>query len=120
MDFLNRYPKLKQLLMLLAILAAAPFAGYLLLFIEVVGLEVAFACLLILVNPAWIWLQQQFELNRLTCRAIAKHFQRHLVNCPKVYFSHALCSTAVFALTGVLTCAVAVWLPVVLLRVQLV
>lgn len=42
MDFLNRHVWLKRALMLLAILVATPFAGYLLLFVEVAGLEVAF------------------------------------------------------------------------------
>jgi len=112
MDFLNRNPRLKKLLMLLAILAAAPFAGYLLLFIEVVGLEVAFACLLILLQPALLWVQLQAEITRLTFRAIARNFHSHLLSCPKVYFSHAMGSSALFAITGVMALTALVWLPV--------
>ena len=104
--------------MLLALLAAAPFAGYLLLFIDIVGLEVAFACLVILIKPALLWVQEQADIARLTFRAIAKNFHSHIVSCPKIYFSHAMGSSALFALTGVMAITVVVWLPVFIVGVQ--
>ncbi|MCC5451905.1 hypothetical protein LMJ53_09240 [Rheinheimera sp. UJ51] len=64
MEFLNRHIWLKRALMLLAILAATPFAGYLLLFVEVAGLEVAFTCLLIMLKPFLTWAQFQIDIIR--------------------------------------------------------
>lgn len=111
MDFLNRHLWLKKTLMFLAILVAAPFAGYLLLFIEVVGLEVAFTCLLILLNPFLTWLRLQMDDIKATFRAIANNLHKHKVAHPAIYFSHAASSTAFFALTGVLAVSAVVWLP---------
>ena len=114
MDFLNRHLWLKKTLMLLAILVAAPFAGYLLLFIEVVGLEVAFACLLILLKPFLTWFRLQMDEIKATFRAIAHNLHKHPLANAAVYFSHAAGSTALFALTGVLCLSAAAWLPLVI------
>nr|HIL76743.1 hypothetical protein [Rhodospirillales bacterium] len=111
MDFLNRHVWLKRALMLLAILVATPFAGYLLLFIEVAGLEVAFACLLIMLKPFLTWAQFQIDIIRATFKAISNNFHKHLASRPTVYFSHAAGSAAFFAITGVMFVSVAVWLP---------
>lgn len=111
MDFLNRHLWLKRTVMFLAILVAAPFAGYLLLFIEVVGLEVAFTCLLILINPFLTWLKMHVDDIRATFRAISNNLHKHIMASPAVYFSHAASSTAFFAITGVIFVSVAVWLP---------
>ncbi len=111
MDFLNRHLWLKRTLMFLAILVAAPFAGYLLLFIEIVGLEVAFTCLLILINPFLTWLQMHVDEVRATFRAISNNLHKHIATSPRVYFSHAASSTALFAITGVMFVSVVVWLP---------
>ncbi len=116
MDFLNRHLWLKKTLMLLAILVATPFAGYLLLFVEIVGLEVAFTCLLILINPFLTWLQIHIDNIKATFRAISNNLHKHIVTSPQVYFSHAASSTAFFAVTGVLCMSVAVWLPVFIIN----
>ena len=94
MDFLNRHVWLKRALMLLAILIATPFAGYLLLFVEVAGLEVAFACLLIALKPFLTWAQFQIDLIKATFKAISNNFHKHLASRPTVYFSHAAGSAA--------------------------
>lgn len=115
MDFLNRQLWLKKTLMLLAILVAAPFAGYLLLFIDIVGLEVTFTCLLILINPFLTWFKMHVDDIRATFRAISTNLHKHIATNPPVYFSYAASSTALFAITGVMVLSVAVWLPLFIL-----
>lgn len=118
MDFLNRHLWLKRALMLLAILVATPFAGYLLLFVEIAGLEMAFSCLLIALKPFFTWVRYQWEIITSTFQAIAKNFHKHLASSPTVYFSHAAGSAAFFAITGVMLVSVAVWLPLFMVGAQ--
>ncbi|GGW73625.1 hypothetical protein [Alishewanella tabrizica] len=118
MDFLTRHVWLKRALMLLAILVATPFAGYLLLFVEVAGLEVAFSCLIILLKPFITWAQFQINMIRATFKAISNNFHKHLASRPTVYFSHAAGSAAFFAITGVMFVSVAVWLPLFMVGAQ--
>jgi len=111
--------KLKQLLMLGAIIGALPFAFELVLFMEVAGIEVAYSCLMLMlapvINAIKSFIDKVKQFTDLSTLLIKQHpmFQR------KIYLGHAVICSLTFVLTSSLVLSTSVWLPIFMMGNQL-
>jgi len=107
--------EVKKVLMLCIIIAALPFAFELALFVEVAGVETAYACLLIMLAPITSLVIVFVERCKSELDKIFNTAKQHPVFKTNVYISHALIGSFVIVFTGSLFLSTIVWIPVLML-----
>lgn len=111
MHFFQQHPKLKKALMLLLLLAAAPFALELLIFIQFGGIEVAFICLLTMSKPLRDWITFNIKEAKEVTEQLRWSLQRHSLSQPSVYFSHVAATGMMFIVSSSVLVSACLWLP---------
>lgn len=106
--------EIKKVVMLLIIIAALPFAFELLLFVEIAGIETAYACLMIMIAPLTQLVFSTAEYVKCFLTKLYSRVQNHPVFRPNIYVSHVLAGSFVIILTGSLFLSTMVWLPVLM------
>ena len=113
--FLERVTdEIKKWFMLVIIIAALPFAFELLIFVEVAGIETAYACLLIMIAPFTQLVIRTAERVKCTLTIIYSRAQSHPVFQTKIFASHVLAGSFIILFTGSLFLSTIVWLPVIM------
>ena len=105
----------RTILLCLALIAVAPIFSEILFIANIVGVEVAFAFLLLLLKDIklniLVWVG---EIKSFTSTSL-KILSNHPVFQPRIYLVHVSASFLVLFFSGVLAYSVVVWYPVVLL-----
>ena len=115
MVFLERVGrKFSKVFMFIAIIAALPFAFELVLFVEVAGIEVAYSCLLIMLTPFTNWFVNIIERIKVFLSNFISLIQNHQILKTKIYLSHAVMCTFIFALTSSLFFSSIIWVPILM------
>ncbi|WP_416308377.1 hypothetical protein [Neptunicella sp. SCSIO 80796] len=120
MNFLQQRPRLKKVLMLLVLLAAAPFALELLIFIEFGGIEAAFGCLLIMLKPFQHWISPKVQDVREVFSQVMLSLQQHRLSQPSVYFGHVAATTIMLLLSSSILVSACLWIPVLAINGQII
>jgi len=114
MFFIRVADEIKKVIMLVVIIAALPFAFELLIFVEVAGIETAYACLLIMIAPLTQLLHSTAVRVKCIFTKIYSSVQNHPIFRTNIYTSHVLAGSLVILFTGSLFLSTIVWLPVLM------
>ena len=106
--------EIKKVIMLAVIIAALPFAFELLIFVEVAGIETAYACLMIMIAPFTQLILRTAERVKCVLTKIYTRGQNHPMFKTNIFASHVLAGSLVILFTGSLFLSTIVWLPVMM------
>lgn len=109
-DFIKTHPRVRILLLLLAILIASPIAMELLIFLQYGGIEVAFLCMIATFKPYLAKINQYKQRLILFFKISKAAIFEHQITQPRVFVANSAVSTIFIFITGNFALSLTGWL----------
>ncbi|MEP5765680.1 MAG: hypothetical protein ABJ308_13885 [Halieaceae bacterium] len=105
----------RELLFWCVVILLAPVAIELIFIANMMGAEVAILFFAVFMKDRWILLLNRWDRLKEYVASTLAIISCHAVSNPRHFYLHAATSVALFAVTGSLSYATAIWYPVMLL-----